>query len=159
MAFLTSLPWTKSKIDDLSVELMTLVMLLIPVHMYMSMSVLWALWMVKVEVMLYPSVLFVMVTTSVTLVKKSEGEEARDHMISGVGIPNTSQVNVRVSVWLTTREDGTTDRTIGGSDEREPLKDIITMEMYYSLVTNKDDSSDGTTNVFPGAPLLLATQW
>ena len=54
--------------------------------------------MVKVELMLYPIIVFVMVILSVMLVKNSEGEEARDHMISGVGIPNTSQVNVKVSV-------------------------------------------------------------
>ena len=80
--------------------------------------------MVKVELMLYPIIVFVMVILSVMLVKNSEGEEARDHMISGVGIPNTSQVNVKVSVWLTTRDDGTTDKTSGGSDQVEKYLEL-----------------------------------
>ena len=48
--------------------------------------------------MLYPDTTLVMATESVSLTKKSEGSESRDHMMSGVGIPNAIQVNVRLSV-------------------------------------------------------------
>ena len=62
------------------------------------MSVRSASYIVKVEVMLYPDTTLVMATESVSLTKKSEGSESRDHMMSGVGIPNAIQVNVRLSV-------------------------------------------------------------
>ena len=34
-----------------------------------------------------------------------------------------------------------------------------TRSFCYSLVTNSDETVDWTMNVFPGAPVLLATQW
>ena len=52
--------------------------------------------------------------------------------------------------------------------QREFLEDLCdkinsdTKLLYcymYSLVTNSDDTVDWTMNVFPGAPVLLATQW
>ena len=77
---------------------MTLVMLLFPVQIYMSMTVRLASYIVKVEVMLYPDTTLVMAIESVSFIKKFEGSEARDHIMSGVGIPNATQVNVRLSV-------------------------------------------------------------
>ena len=97
-------------------EVITLVTLLVPLHMYMASSVLTGLVKSSTDVTLLPLV------TSVMLVRAEEESRVDgplsnnlSHSTTGVGIPNAVHVNEVVLVSLTTVTLGPTD-TRGGSD-------------------------------------------
>ena len=97
-------------------EVMTLVTLLVPLHMYIASSVLTGLVKSSTDVTLLPLITSVMLITA--------DEESRvdgplsdnlNHSTTGVGIPNAVHVNEVVLVSLTTVTLGPTD-TRGGSE-------------------------------------------
>ena len=97
-------------------EVITLVTLLVPLHMYMASSVLTGLVKSSTDVTLLPLV------TSVMLVRAEEESRVDgplsdnlSHSTTGVGIPNAVHENEVVLVSLTTVTLGPTD-TRGGSD-------------------------------------------
>ena len=113
-------------------EVITLVTLLVPLHMYMASSVLTGLVKSSTDVTLLPLV------TSVMLVRAEEESRVDgplsdnlSHSTTGVGIPNAVHVNEVVLVSLTTVTLGPTD-TRGGSDNGRNSKKhvVITLVTY-----------------------------
>lgn len=122
----SSKPCTCTSEEACSGELMRFIRPLVPLQVYVSMSLLVIWLMVSVEVTLFPTVMLLMVR--LPLVVRGDPEDERVHSTLGVGIPNTRQVSVTVSDWLATNEEGvtvTSEGSNGGTEIERVLTYII----------------------------------